>query len=142
MFSRSSEDYNFIEAFKLADSGYDVWLINCRCTVFARHQNIPKSSPQYWKFSFHEMAKYDLPASIDYVLTKTNHTFVHYVGHSQGCTAVMAMLSLYSQYNKKLKTVHLMAPAVYFNNAQIAMKAGGMLADEIEVQHIDSILRF
>lgn len=107
--------------------------MNCRSTVFARHQNIPRSSAKYWAFSFHEIAKYDLPAVIDYILIKTNHTFAHYVGHSQGSTSVLAMLSLRPQYNKKLKTLHLMAPAVYYSNALITLKTAAMFADAIFV---------
>lgn len=107
-------NFNTSEAYKLADSGYDVWLTNCRPTTFARHKDIPRSSPRYWQFSFHEIGKYDIPAIIDYVLMTTNHTFVHFVGHSQGATTVIAMLSMFPQYNKKIKTLHLMAPAVYF----------------------------
>lgn len=36
--------------------------------------------------SFHEMAMYDLPAAIDFVLQKTGQKQLHYVGYSQGCT--------------------------------------------------------
>lgn len=36
--------------------------------------------------SFHEMAMYDLPAAIDFVLQKTGQQQLHYVGYSQGCT--------------------------------------------------------
>ncbi|KAK2545094.1 lipase member M-like protein [Columba livia] len=36
--------------------------------------------------SFHEMAMYDLPAMIHFVLQKTRQKQIYYVGHSQGCT--------------------------------------------------------
>lgn len=36
--------------------------------------------------SFHEMAMYDLPAMIDFVLQKTGQKQIYYVGYSQGCT--------------------------------------------------------
>lgn len=116
----------------MADLGYDVWLINCRPTVFARHKDFPRSSSQYWQFSFHEIAKYDVPASIDYALTITNHTFLHYVGHSQGAITVMAMLSMFPQYNKKIKTLHLMAPVIYLGNSAISLM-GGTFSDSIAV---------
>lgn len=36
--------------------------------------------------SFDEMARYDLPASINFILNKTGQEQVYYVGHSQGTT--------------------------------------------------------
>lgn len=39
--------------------------------------------------SFDEMAKYDLPASIYYIVNKTGQEQVYYVGHSQGTTIGM-----------------------------------------------------
>ena len=35
-------------------------------------------------FSFNEMAKYDLPAFVDYILKYTNTSKLNYIGHSQG----------------------------------------------------------
>ena len=35
------------------------------------------------------MAKYDLPASINYIINKTGQEQVYYVGHSQGNTVGM-----------------------------------------------------
>lgn len=123
------------KAFKLADFGYDIWLVNVRGTEFSKnHQHLGTTSPKYWKFSYDEIARYDLPAVIDHVLIKTNRTFAHYVGHSQGTTVVMAMLSLFPRYNKKLKTLHLMAPSVYFNNAGLLIKTAVMFSEPIEVR--------
>lgn len=107
---------------------------NARGNEFSRnHKNLLPTSEEFWKFSFHEIAKYDLPATIDYVLRKTNNTALHYVGHSQGTTVVMAMLSMLPQYNKKLKTVHLMASAIYLSNAAILLKSGAMLSESAKV---------
>lgn len=37
-------------------------------------------------FSFNEMAMYDIPASVNFVLNKTGQEQLFYVGHSQGTT--------------------------------------------------------
>lgn len=37
-------------------------------------------------YSYDEMANYDLPASINFILNKTGQQQVYYVGHSQGTT--------------------------------------------------------
>jgi len=39
--------------------------------------------------SFDEMAKYDIPASVDFILKKTGQEQVFYIGHSQGTTMGM-----------------------------------------------------
>lgn len=43
--------------------------------------------------SWDEMAKYDLPVSIDFVLNQTGYKQLHYVGHSQGTLIAFVHLS-------------------------------------------------
>ena len=55
--------------FILADVGYDVWLGNSRGNAFSRnHTGFSPASAAFWDFSFDDMAAYDLPAVIDYIL--------------------------------------------------------------------------
>ena len=46
----------------------------------------------FFGYSFDEMAKYDLPASINYILNKSGEEQLYYVGHSQGCTIGMYII--------------------------------------------------
>lgn len=39
----------------------------------------------YWDFTFHELAKYDVTANIDYITTITKRAKLNYLCHSQGC---------------------------------------------------------
>ena len=48
---------------------------------------------EFWAFSWDEMAKHDLPASIDFILKATGVTSLGYVGHSQGTTMGFAALA-------------------------------------------------
>lgn len=61
-------------AFELAKRGYDVWLGNQRGNYFSnKHETLnPEKDVKYWDFSMDEIAKYDLPATIEYILSQTN----------------------------------------------------------------------
>lgn len=90
-------------------------MLNARGNIFSqRHTKLNTSDSNYWNFSWHEIGLYDLPATIDYILDHTNQTKLAFVGVSQGCTAVLVMLSELPAYNDKISIAHLMAPAVIF----------------------------
>lgn len=82
-------------AFLLSDAGFDVWVGNSRGSFHSRsHTTLsPEDDPEYWDFSFVEMGRYDLPASIDYVLAQTGASKLTYIGHSQGTTQMFLSLS-------------------------------------------------
>lgn len=106
-------------AFLLADSGYDVWLSNSRGNVYSKqHATMTSLLPHFWDFSWHEIGVYDLPAIIDYALYMTDQKALHYVGHSQGTTAFLVLLSQLPRYNRKIKTSHLLAPVGFMDNMQ------------------------
>ncbi|CAA6667895.1 unnamed protein product [Spirodela intermedia] len=69
-------------AYVLADAGYDVWIANTRGTRWSRrHSTLDPSSPAYWRWSWDELAMYELPATVGFVYQKTGKK-VDYVGHS------------------------------------------------------------
>ncbi len=88
IFLKNFTIYYFINS-KLILS-FDVWLTNNRGTIFSyEHTNKTKNSfeinSDYWDFTFHEMAKYDIKSNINYVKEYTNNEKISYVCHSQGC---------------------------------------------------------
>uniref|UniRef100_H0WU60 Lipase n=2 Tax=Otolemur garnettii TaxID=30611 RepID=H0WU60_OTOGA len=97
--------------FILADAGYDVWLGNSRGNTWAR-KNLYYSpdSVEFWAFSFDEMAKYDLPATIDFIVKKTGQKKLHYVGHSQGTTIGFIAFSTNPKLAERIKTFYALAP--------------------------------
>lgn len=100
-------------AFRLFESGYDVWMINARGNVFSqRHAKLNSSDPQFWDFSWNEIGVFDIPATIDYILSLTNVTKLAYAGVSQGGSVILVTLSELPSYNDKISTAHLMAPVI------------------------------
>jgi len=98
-------------AFILADQGYDVWMGNVRGNTYSKkHTKLKPYSDKFWDFSVDEMAKYDVPGMIDYILKVTQETQVYYVGHSQGSMLVMAALSENPDLARKIKMNFALAP--------------------------------
>ena len=70
--------------FILADNGFDVWASNSRGNAYSlKHKSLKPSQKEFWNFTWDDMAKYDLPALINYVVTKAQVDKIGYIGHSQ-----------------------------------------------------------
>lgn len=67
------------------------------------------------------MAKYDLPAVVDYVLSQTGNSQLYYAGHSQGTMIGFAQFSSDLDFAKKIKAFFALAPV-----AKIAYVTGGI----------------
>ena len=90
--------------FILADHGFDVWLGNVRGNTYAlHHTKYNKDQEEFWNFSFDEMATYDIPAMVNYVLNQTSQPQLFYIGHSQGTMIPFAKLSTDPEFNSKIK---------------------------------------
>ncbi|KAK3701539.1 hypothetical protein QZH41_020526, partial [Actinostola sp. cb2023] len=98
-------------AFIAADNCFDVWLGNMRGNTYGkRHVKFPVDSKEFWDFSFDEMAKYDLPAMINYALKTTGQQDLYYVGHSQGTMVGFIEFGRNADLVKKVKTFYALAP--------------------------------
>ncbi|KAF5911171.1 hypothetical protein HPG69_019536 [Diceros bicornis minor] len=98
--------------FLLADAGYDVWLGNSRGNRWSRkHLYLETNSKEFWAFSFDEMVKYDLPATIDFIVKNTGEKKIYYVGHSQGTLIAFAAFATNPQLAEKIKINFALAPA-------------------------------
>lgn len=103
--------------FQLHEAGYDVWLSNMRGNTYTKkHRYLSPQNQQFWNYTFHELAIYDLPAIIDHIIRTTGKRKLHYVGHSQGTTTVLVLLSELPEYNRKIQSASLFAPVAYLGN--------------------------
>jgi len=110
--------------FMLADAGYDVWMGNVRGNNYGRaHLSISPSSRAFWHFTFDEMAKFDVPAITDYILTKTSKNNLYYVGHSQGSLTGFIGFSIEPEWAKStIKQFHAFAPIAWMGNSTSNLK--------------------
>nr|ACU57197.1 triacylglycerol lipase [Penaeus vannamei] len=120
-------------AYKLADAGYDVWLSNMRGNTYSRnHVELDPEDISFWQFSWDELAYYDVPASIDYVLGMTGAEAVYYAGWSMGTTVFWAMMSEKPEYNEKVRAMAAMAPVAFMNNAEGPIMALAPYSDDLD----------
>lgn len=114
----------FISAYILASEGYDVWLGNFRGNSYSRSHaslNPDEYIGNFWSFTNDELGLIDLPTMIDFVIYLTGARSINYVGHSLGSTAALMLLSTVPEYNQKLKSVNLFAPAQQLDHSQSAV---------------------
>ena len=69
-----------------------------------------KKDGAYWEFSWQQMAEYDIPSSIIYVLEATGKEKLAYVGYSQGCLTILAHLSENPDFINKISLFVTLAP--------------------------------
>lgn len=95
----------------LADAGYDVWMADTRGGKLSRrHSKHSATSPHYWRWSWDEVARYDLPAIIDRALERTFQPSLYLVCHGLGCTSALAALSTNTDTSDKVRMLLTMAP--------------------------------
>lgn len=112
-----------------------MWMGNARGNTYSRrHVTSKPSSSVFWKFSWHEIGYYDLPAMIDYVIRETGVKKIQYVAFSQGTTAFWVMTSTRPEYNDKIIAMQALAPVAYVGNIRSPLvKAIAPFTNSLEV---------
>ncbi|XP_045765480.1 lipase 3-like [Maniola jurtina] len=105
-------------AYQLADAGFDVWLFNARGNRYCKEHIKNISQKLFWDFSYEEIGSYDLPATVNYILSETRYSKVSYVGFSQGSTTFFVMCSMRPEFNKKINHAILLAPVAWLKHTK------------------------
>ena len=92
---------------------------------------IRRSNPIF--YSFDEMAKYDLPATVDKILSVTGAKQLFYASHSQGGEIALAQLSQDPAFAAKIKLFVGLAPAAYIGDAKSPVALLAPYAKDLEV---------
>lgn len=120
-------------AYVLADAGYDVWMSNVRGNKYSKeHARWRTNSKAYWNFSWHDVAKHDMPAILDYIMKlKGADAKITYIGHSMGTTILFAMLTLRPEYNRLLTAGYALAPVVFMTDFRSPIKSLAPMASNV-----------
>ena len=84
--------------------------------------------------SWDEMAKYDFPAIVNFILKKTAQPSLYYAAHSQGCLIAFAELPRNKDLAQKIKAIFSLAPVAYLGNMESPVKYLIYFLPEIEVR--------
>ncbi|CAG7726828.1 unnamed protein product, partial [Allacma fusca] len=66
----------------------------------------------------HQLYMFDGPAALNYILNVTGQPQLNWVGFSLGNNVLVGMLSIYPEYNSKIKFGGAMGPAIYFGKTR------------------------
>lgn len=110
--------------FALSDFGYDLWFTNLRGSKYSRrHKTLdPDVDRNYWNFGYDQMAIYDLPAMIDYILESKKQNHIKLIGVSIGSSIPLILLSEKPEYNDKVSLLIGLSPTVYMKNVHSTIK--------------------
>ncbi|VVC43280.1 Alpha/beta hydrolase fold-1,Lipase, eukaryotic,Alpha/Beta hydrolase fold [Cinara cedri] len=118
----------------LMKNGYDVWLGDFRGNLYSKgHSRFNVSDPEYWKFSVDEWAFYDVPAMIDFVLSRTygRHDRLYLVTYSLSSAIFLATASARPEYNERVIVSYHLAPFMAFSGIRSALLQFGMRFGEM-----------
>jgi len=123
----------------LADAGYDVWMTNNRGNRYSQTHSVYTQKSNYkefWSFSWDEMAKYDVPANVEYIKKTAGVDKVHYIGHSQGTTQWFAHHATNIDSQVNFKSFVGLGPVMYIQHV------GGVFSYSVIIELLYEFLNF
>lgn len=77
---------------------------------------------RFYDYSLHEIGKYDLPGSIDYILKNTSSSQLHYIGYSMGSCVFFIMGSERPEYQPMIRSQISLAPVAFLSNTRSTLR--------------------
>lgn len=112
-------NYNilFFNFFSLQPAVTTVTCTPRRCNTLQKRRKIANFY-FFCSFSLHEIGYYDTRNSIDYILNTTAKEDLIYMGHSEGTTDFYILVSMFPEYNRKIRVSVNFAPVVFINHSR------------------------
>lgn len=99
-------------------------MMNVRGDRYAQqHIKLSPYTRAFWNFTWQEMARFDVPETIDAILERSGSATIQCVGHSQGGTVLLALLATQTKYNQIISHVGLLAPFTFMNRVGFPINA-------------------
>lgn len=99
-----------------------MWLGNNRGNKYSRkHVSLDPDldNAKFFDFSLQDLAEYDVPAMVDFVIKTTGRPKIAFVGHSQGSAQMFAALAENEKYyNDRLSLFGALAPISRIKNVE------------------------
>lgn len=76
-----------------------------------KHRQLKPSQEEFWDFSMDELARFDLPDTINYILKFCGVPSLSYIGFSQGTAQAFMSFSISQDIAKKVNLFIALAPA-------------------------------
>jgi pimeloyl-ACP methyl ester carboxylesterase len=129
--------------FILADNGFEVWLGNNRGNGYSmRHKVYTTADPAFWHFTYDDMAQYDLPANINFILKTSGAATLSYVGHSEGTIQAFAGFSANNSIADRVNLFVALAPSAYVGHVKVLLLTTMAQLDPIEILLLLGITEF
>lgn len=110
-------------AYQLGISGYDVWIINFRGTIYSLgHIIYPITTNDYWDYNMDHIGMYDLRSAIRFIKMTTKKKLLH-IGHSMGGHAGLIYSAVYPEESQEhLAGLINLAPCTYLTNTKTPIR--------------------